>query len=159
MVTALVTALGAVIVAMVAIVGVRVEARDARTRIVKDVEIMLKLDPKSDARTILEKHVAESAVHIAASERRRWEYRAFWRLYAIGVGVGVISFAIKIGVGASQKPPVEFLRTFAPTLANLLLAFSFLSFALCCYALFKVLRERRRKTNRAKQVSDNGQTV
>jgi hypothetical protein len=43
MVAALVTALGAVIVAFVALLGTRVESRDARTRLTKDVDLMLKL--------------------------------------------------------------------------------------------------------------------
>jgi hypothetical protein len=48
-VAALITALGAVVVAIVALVGTRVEARDARSRLVKDVDLMLKLDDGSRA--------------------------------------------------------------------------------------------------------------
>jgi hypothetical protein len=38
-----------VVVAIVALVGTRVEARDARSRLVKDVDLMLKLDDGSRA--------------------------------------------------------------------------------------------------------------
>jgi hypothetical protein len=79
MVAALVTALGAVIVAFVALLGTRVESRDARTRLTKDVDLMLKLDPDNDARATLDRHIADSAKRLARAEKRRWRSRRSWR--------------------------------------------------------------------------------
>lgn len=118
MVAALVTALGAVVVALVAVLGTRVEARDARNRLAKDVETMLKLDPGSDARSTLERHVADSTRDLAARERLRIADRRpqrFMRLSLISAAIGLF---LQTALGGSNRTSsIGYLRELAQPLS------------------------------------------
>lgn len=149
MVAALVTALGAVIVAFVALLGTRVESRDARTRLTKDVDLMLKLDPDNDARATLERHIADSAERLARAEKRRWRFRRSWRFFLLGTICGALGMSIKITLGGNDGSPGEYLRHLGPATSNALMVYSYATFGLCLFFSFRDTREP--KTNPASE--------
>lgn len=106
MVVALIAAMGAVVVAVVAIIGSRIEARDARSRLAKDVEILSKLDKESSAREVLEQHIAESTSVLVTEDRRRRAYRGILLTLLIALGCLFSGIAIDIALGGAQHASV-----------------------------------------------------
>jgi Flp pilus assembly protein TadB len=117
MVAALITAVSAVLVAVVALLGPRIEARDSRNRIARDIDALTKLRDTSPARKILHNHVTESVVNLVAAEKMREDYgpRTFLRNFAIVLGLAAFATAAALG-GEARTSVLEFLHSMAPTL-------------------------------------------
>jgi hypothetical protein len=83
-IAALVTALGAVIVALVGTLASRLETRNARSQLLKDIDISSKL-PYGDARKVFERHIDRAVRDLVYQERgeviarpiRQWAFLGF----------------------------------------------------------------------------------
>ena len=142
----LITALGAIVVAFVALVGTRVEARDARSRLVKDVDVMLKLPDGSRARRILEGHVTRSAANLIASDEKRWHFRRGNRFFVLSIITMAIGFALIVAMGGPEhKSIAETARSGALEMGYVFIAFAYVSVALCVFYLWRGIRNYSKK--------------
>ncbi|WP_145013425.1 hypothetical protein [Mycobacterium marseillense] len=67
-IVALITAASAIIVGLISVLASRVETRDTRSRLLKDIEIASKLSQSSTARKALDDHIAESVDRLIERE-------------------------------------------------------------------------------------------
>jgi hypothetical protein len=92
-------AFSAIIVAVVAALGSRLETRDTRSRILKDLDISAKLDSESEARKAIDDHIATTVKHLTDRERRDYDYRRFERALNfalvfsfVAIGLSLVAF-------------------------------------------------------------------
>jgi hypothetical protein len=103
MVVAFIAALGTVVVALLGVFASRAESRDARSRLMKDLEISSKLEQfetKSSAWQVMDRHIARVAQGLVDRERRRDEDRNARRM----VYYGIFSAIVVLGLAIVQHP-------------------------------------------------------
>jgi hypothetical protein len=98
LIAALITAVGAIVGAFVAALASRLEVRDRRSRLLKDLEISSKLDSDSDARQVLDAHIERSVQILVGQELaqdvdRRLDRGVYTFLLAALTGL-LLSYAI-----------------------------------------------------------------
>lgn len=135
---ALVTAVGAVIVAVIGLIGARLGVRDARARLQKDVELLSKLNQEHEARAVWEEHVTEAMMDLAHVEKMRRTMRRATYFAAISGCYAAIAAFLRLLVESSNgKPPGEFLRNIAEPASWLFLVTSSVGLALMFLALWR----------------------
>lgn len=163
MVAALITAVSAVLVAVVALLGPRIEARDARNRIARDIDALTKLREESPARKLLHNHVTESVLNLVAAERMREDFgpRTFLRNFAIVLGLAAFATAATLG-GEKRTSVLEFLRSMAPTLSLIFLVGSAAAMLLYNFMLWsdnRTPRDLSEIENRRLEIASLGEGV
>jgi Flp pilus assembly protein TadB len=93
---ALVAALATVIVTLLGLFASRMESRDARSRLMKDLEIASKLKTESLAWQLMDSHIARVAQGLVDRERRRDEDRNARRLVYFGIISAFVVLALSI---------------------------------------------------------------
>jgi hypothetical protein len=93
---ALIAALGTVVVALVGIFASRMESRDARARLMKDLEISSKLETESLAWRVMDSHIARVAEGLVDRERRRDEQRNARRMVYVGIFSAIVVLALAL---------------------------------------------------------------
>ncbi|WP_425003873.1 hypothetical protein [Mycolicibacterium sp. S3B2] len=150
MVVAIITSLSTVLVAVVALLGTRMQARDSRNQLSADVEIMLKLEKGSVARTILENHVADSARQLASAERLRFADRRSQYFLRTALIFVALSMSIQIALGGSNRTSsLEYLRLIGEPMAWIFMLLGFTAILMAGAAT--IIDHRLRRKSRQRQ--------
>jgi Flp pilus assembly protein TadB len=139
---ALVTALGAIIVAMVGVLGSRTETRDTRSRILKDLEILSKLDSDSKARKTMDGHIAKTVENLTRQETRREDYRKSRRPASIGILFSIGTLAL---TWFAYPPPHGNYRPVLQMLYWMSTSYAVVFVATAIYQLIRARKSRARR--------------
>lgn len=123
-------------VAIVAIVGTRLESRDLRKRLERDVAVMLKLDEDSRARRILEMHIAEVARRIAHMDHARWVFRGT----AIFTSLAWVALVAAGALDVLSSGDVAKLSRFGSMLTHVFSGFAALCLILAAVFMWRVVK-------------------
>jgi hypothetical protein len=93
---ALIAALATVIVALLGLFASRMESRDARSRLMKDLEISSKLKTESLAWHVMDIHIARVAQGLVDRERRREDDRNARRLVYFGIFSAIVTLGLSV---------------------------------------------------------------
>jgi hypothetical protein len=145
---AFIAALATVVVALLGIFTSRLESRDARARLIKDLEITSKLETGSSARQAMDSHINNVAETLVYRERRREDHRGGRRL----VYVGIFSAFITLGLSIVREHALNYYR---PLLFVSYWMFFIYMFLFPVIGLILTIRvERQRRQRPAKQTTE-----
>ena len=159
-VAALVTALGAVIVALVAAVGSRLDSRDARSRLLKDIEISSKLPDGSNARTVLERHIAQVVGNLTEREQKQ-EIRRNYRGWLAISGLLVVA-ALTMKIVGHPLPTTNDYRKQLEYWSGLVIVYAVLAYVVSLVAWVRAImaeRALRKRRKSATETTDEASTA
>ena len=93
---ALIAALATVVVALLGFFTSRIESRDARSRLVKDLEISSKLDTGSLAWRVMDSHITRVAERLVDRECRREDHRGARRMVYFGIFSAIVTLGLSV---------------------------------------------------------------
>jgi hypothetical protein len=150
MAVALIGVLGTVVVALLGVFVSRIESRDSRSRLMKDLEISSKLETKSLAWQVMDKHIARVAQGLVDRERRRDEDRFARRM----VTFGIISAIVVLAVAIVQHPNMGDFNGLLTAIFRMFFVYMVVFPALALISFIRVERKRRQHSNSGGQMPE-----
>lgn len=102
MLVAVITALGTIVVSLIALFGPRIDARDDRNKLAKDIEMLAKLPVGSRSWRLLEQHVLDSMMDLTVDEQKRRYRRTATKLQRRSLVSGIAAFVTAILMGSQR---------------------------------------------------------
>jgi hypothetical protein len=149
---ALIGLLGTVVVALLGVFVSRIESRDARSRLMKDLEISSKLETKSLAWQVMDKHIARVAEGLVDRERRRDEDRFARRM----VSFGIISAIVVLAVSIVQHPHMGDFNGLLTAVFRMFFVYMVVFPALAAISFIRVELKRRQHSGGQMPEADGG---
>lgn len=152
---AFIAALGTVVVALLGVFNSRIESRDARARLIKDLEITSKLQNGSTAWQAMSSHIDSVAETLVYRERRREDHRGGRRL----VYFGIFSAFITLGLSIVREHALAYYRPLLFVSYWMFFTYMFLFPVIGLILVIRVERERRQHRARRRTEAESGQTA
>lgn len=140
-VVALITAASAIIVGLIGVLASRVETRDTRTRLLRDIEIASKLSQSSTARAVLNDHIAESIDRLVDREFLDVERRRVSRPLILAL----VSLTIMLALALTRHHTASDWDRLRAILIPVFLVYSIPFEVLACVRAFQYGRKKERR--------------
>jgi Flp pilus assembly protein TadB len=151
---ALIAALATVVVALLGFFTSRIESRDARSRLVKDLEISSKLDTGSLAWRVMDSHITRVAERLVDRERRREDHRGARRM----VYFGIFSAIVTLGLSVVREHALNYYRPLLFVSYWMFFVYMLVFPVLGLILVVRVERQRRQSLNEQMPEAEGEQT-
>jgi Flp pilus assembly protein TadB len=152
---ALIAALATVVVALLGAFNSRLESRDARARLIKDLEISSKLATGSPAWQAMDSHINSVAETLVYRERRREDHRDGRRM----VYFGIFSAFVTLGLSILREHALDYYRPLLFASYWMFFTYMFLFPVVGLILVLRVERQRRQRPAEQTTEAEPGQTA